>query len=419
MFGPSSLTVSARMAPIFTAPVLAIIALTSVVEAQPCRDSGAPALDGVRLARDTRVEIEQTLQRANRQLLARDALAAKHAEPFSFHAGFDLDTRMHTLFGFTVCDRAGRRRGAFVSRNDRTGIVGFQVPKWDLSLRIFARSEDLSLSFDRPQDHAADPGAPHPPPGTIAKSGRSAYGGTVQVTEWVELSGAWLTAERAKTLTDTDPDVAAIPVTNLQTSYLMLGAGIPRLNIVGDLLIDPATGDISDARLRLRDAPVWITRLDVNLGWRAPRDEFYTSVDMHRLFGVIDAGVDVVPFNPELRSARAGVGHQWGWGVGVRDMFPDADPVSAGFLLMWGFVDASLAATTYRSDATVAYIGDDARLAGVDLRLEAGIGIPMVAGMAVGLSFEGAINRPQTLDAMPFMANRPEIVAGFTVRLGP
>lgn len=411
MSRPASLVVAATL--------LAIIALASRAQAQPCRSSAGSELDGVRLARDTRVEIEQTLLRSKRQLQERDRLATEHAEPFSFHAGFDVDLRGRNFYGFTVCDRDGYRRSALVSRSDTTVSAGFDIPKWDLSLRVFTRSERLTLQANQLRDPEAEPNAAAPPPRTVAGSTRSAYGGTLQVTEWVELSGAWLTAESAMTLHDRDSDISPIPAPNVETSYLMLGAGIPRFGLIGDLLVDPATGDISDARLRLRDAPVWITKLDLDVGWRAPKDEFYTRINMHRLFDVIGAGVDVVPFKPELRSAWTGVGHHWGWGIGGRDVFPDADPVSASFLLLWGFVDASVAATTYRSDATVAYLDEDARLAGVDARLEAGIGIPFIGGMSVGLSLEGGVNRPQTLEAMPFMANRFEIVGGFTVRVGP
>lgn len=391
----------------------------SVAQAQPCRGTAAGAFDDVRLARDTRIEIEQVSQRADRQLQVHDALSEAHGHPGGVHVGLDVDARVRGFSGLTLCAADGTQRAASIDRYDITVMLAAMIPQWQLSLRMFARSESLSVFTRLPRTPSEDGGPSTPGEASVkAQTQRSAFGGTAQFTDWFEVSGAWLTAERAGASDGTD-DVPALPVTALATPRLLLGAGLPRINVVGDVLIDPATGDIADARVRLRDAPIWMSRLDVNLGWRAPQDEFYVSADVHRLFGVFGAGVDVVPGDLQLRSAWAGVGHQWRGGISSNSpmLYPEGmsppDP-EHGILIVWGYLDASLAATTYHNPTLLPDAGG-AHQPGVDLRIEAGGGMPF---FTFGLTLEVGVNRPRTLDALPAMAGLPELVMGVVGRMG-
>ncbi|MEZ4432135.1 MAG: hypothetical protein R3F65_06945 [bacterium] len=49
---------------------------------------------------------------------------------------------------------------------------------------------------------------------------------------------------------------------------------------------------------------------------RIPEDQFYLSGDIWGLFGFLGAGLDIVPWEAELRSGWLGVGRRWLWSAG-------------------------------------------------------------------------------------------------------
>ncbi|MCB9527473.1 MAG: hypothetical protein H6701_03595 [Myxococcales bacterium] len=348
----------------------------------------------------------------------RDEAGVREGEVIGFHAGLDIDAVIRNHPDLSICALDGTRRNASVTRYDINLIGGWQLPRLDLSVRAFARLEQLSLYYDLPRA----PGMLDAPPSDVAAStARNVYGVSLRITEWSEVTWAWLGAERpngfllARKL-DGDGTVAEVPATDLAQDYILIGLGVPVLDVAGDLMIDPTDGTLANARLRVREAPLGESRFDVGVGWRTPEDQFYLSGDIWGLFGFLGAGLDIVPWEAELRSGWLGVGRRWLWSAGHG--LVDESFASTPGLFAFAYLDTSLKASTYTSPATRAFTAAD-RLYGGELRVEAGTGLPPLGGFAIGLNFEVRRNWPQTLDAMPFLADRFEVVVGVTGRVGP
>lgn len=398
--------------------MLPLLLTAQASHAATCKDDAPSVFQGVRLARDTALEVNRVLLAQAERMRQRDEAGLREGEALGFHAGLDLDATFRNHPGLTICAPDGTRRNARVTRYDIDLILGWQLPQHNLSVRAFTRMEQLSLFYDLPRA----PGMLDPPASDVAAStARNVYGVALQITEWSEVTWAWLGAERPNGFLlagklNGDGTVPEIPVTDLAQDYMLLGLGVPVLNLASDLLIDPAAETVANARLRVQEAPLGESRFDVGLGWRAPEDQFYLSGDIWGLFGLLGAGLDVVPWEAELRSAWIGVGRRWLWSAGYDDIDDSVEVVPG--LFAFGYLNASLKASTYSSPATRAFTAAD-RLYGGDLRVEAGTGLPWLGGFAIGLNFEVGRNSPQTLDAMPFLADRFALVFGVTGRAGP
>lgn len=398
---------------------LLLLALTTpAAHAATCRDDAPSVFQGVRLARDTQIEVDRMLRAQAARMRQRDLAGEREGEMPGFHAGLDIDAAFRNHPGLSICAPDGTRRSASVTRYDINLVGGWTLPRLGLSVRAFARLEQLSLFYDLPRAAGM---LDAPASDVAASTARNVYGIAVQVTEWAEATLAWLGAERPNGFLlaekrSGDGTVPAVPVTDLARDYVLVGLGVPRLNVAGDLIVDPTAGTVANARLRLHDAPQSDRPFDVGVGWRAPEDQFYLSGDVWGLFGLLGGGLDVVPGDLELRSAWVGVARRWLWSAGYQDVDERAAAGPPG-LFAFGYLDASLNASTFSSAA----VRDDTggRVFGGDLHLEAGAGLPWLGGVAFGLTAEVGRNQARTLNAMPFLADRFEVVVGVTGRVGP
>lgn len=393
------------------------LTLLTLADAAQAKCDAAAGFSRFRQVRDHRAEAEALIDRHRRQRHRLDMMHAEHGRVPSFHASLDFDLLTQSLGGFQLCTPDGNRRSASIDRFDVGLSLAVEVPRHELELRVFTQSKRTRLVYDLPAPEP-DFGEFRDPPTPIVAAGtnRQVVGGVLRVTRWFELGVTWFGSGSGRRVDRRDPDSADAPVPvvmgDLDTEFWALALGVPALRLQVEMLIDPASGDVIDTGLRMRDVELEVAKLSGGVRWDDIDETLRIGAHARRLLGAFQVGVELQTNEIVLRSARAGLDLHWAGGVSTSDLNP-GDPN----LLVFGYLGAQAVGTTYDSAATRAVVGQDERLHGGEIGLEAGAGMPPL-GITFGLLARLSYNRPGLLDAMPMMANRFEGMVGITTRVG-
>ncbi|MCB9526074.1 MAG: hypothetical protein H6702_22245 [Myxococcales bacterium] len=401
-------------------PICLCVCLASplLATAANARCDAIPAYMTFRQTRDHQAEGEAQLDRHRRIREHLDLMHATHGRVPPFHISFDTDTSLRSVAGFQICTPDGVTRTASITQYNIGLSVGAEVPRYDLELRGLYQLKQTDLSYTFPTV-ASDSGEA-PADRTLTGNSREVAGLVLRATRWFEVGALWVGPAGAG-LWDRGFDTPApVPmvVTRTDAAFWALSLGVPALSLQGDLLLNPDSGDVVDARLRVREVDLQVAALSGGVRWDDVDETLRVGARARRVLGLLQAGVEFQTGDVGVRSARAGLDLTWRGGLSDHDLFPELETPPT--LLAYGFAGLELVGTTYDSVGTRAATGRDARLHGAELAFEVGGGVPNIALLGPTFVITGklAYNRPDLLDAMPSMANRFEATIGVATRNG-